>query len=101
VILSKEKELHVLQQSFNELVQTLRTRENEKNLATQRLQYLREREEKPDAVFKKAEGQMTGIEESITFTQKQIEEEEDVLQGLTETTGKPAQGSGCQKDRGG
>ncbi|MBB1283957.1 chromosome segregation protein SMC [Flavisolibacter sp. BT320] len=80
--IEKEQELHALQQSFNELVQTLRTRENEKNLATQRLQYLREREENLTQFLSKAEGQMTGIEESIAFTQKQITEEEEVLQGL-------------------
>ncbi|HEV7330741.1 MAG TPA: chromosome segregation protein SMC [Flavisolibacter sp.] len=79
--IEKEQDLHTLQQSFNELVQTLRTRENEKNLATQRLQYLREREENLTQFLSKAEGQMTGIEESITFTQKQIAEEEEVLQG--------------------
>lgn len=80
--IEKERELHSLQQSFNELVQTLRTRENEKNLATQRLQYLREREENLSQFLSKAEGQMTGIAESISFTQKQITDEEEVLQGL-------------------
>ncbi|WP_121354604.1 chromosome segregation protein SMC [Flavisolibacter nicotianae] len=80
--IEKERELHSLQQSFNELVQTLRTKENEKNLATQRLQYLREREENLSQFLSRAEGQMTGIEESIAFTQKQIGEEEEVLKGL-------------------
>ncbi len=80
--IQKEQELHSLQQSFNELVQTIRTKENEKNLATQRLQYLREREENLSQFLNKAEGQITGIEESLSFTQKQISEEEGVLQGL-------------------
>lgn len=80
--IEKERELHSLQHSFNELVQTLRTKENEKNLATQRLQYLREREENLSQFLNKAEGQMTGIAESISFTQKQIIDEEEVLQGL-------------------
>jgi chromosome segregation protein len=74
--IQKERELHSLQQSFNELVQTLRTKENEKNLAAQRLQYLREREENLSQFLSRAEGQMTGIDESIQFTQKQIAEEE-------------------------
>ncbi|MDB5208083.1 MAG: smc, partial [Flavisolibacter sp.] len=78
--IEQEKELHLLQQSFNDLVQNLRTKENEKNLATQRLQYLREREESLSQFLSKAEGQMTGIEESISFTQKQIGEQDDVLQ---------------------
>ncbi len=80
--IEKERELHSLQQSFNELVQTLRTRENEKNLATQRLQYLHEREANLSQFLSRAEGQMTGLTESIVFTQKQIAEEEDVLQEL-------------------
>ncbi|RYZ24072.1 MAG: chromosome segregation protein SMC, partial [Chitinophagaceae bacterium] len=80
--IEKERELHSLQQSFNELVQNLRTKENEKNLATQRLQYLREREENLTQFLDKAEGQITGIDESITFTQKQIAEQEEVLQNL-------------------
>ena len=80
--IEKEKELHTLQQSFNELVQTLRTKENEKNLASQRLQYLREREENLAQFLNKAEGQVSGIEESILFTKQQLAEEDDVLQGL-------------------
>ncbi len=80
--IEREKELHTLQQSFNELVQNLRTKENEKNLATQRLQYLREREENLTQFLNRAEGQMAGIDESISFTKKQISEESDVLQKL-------------------
>ncbi|HEX8313820.1 MAG TPA: chromosome segregation protein SMC [Flavisolibacter sp.] len=80
--IEKERDLHALQQSFNELVQNLRTKENEKNLATQRLQYLREREENLSQFLNRAEGQINGIEESISFTQKQITEEEEVLQNL-------------------
>lgn len=78
----KEQELHDLQSSFNELVQGIRTKENEKNLSSQRLQYLREREENLSKFLSKAEGQITGIEESLRFTQKQIGDEEGVLQGL-------------------
>ena len=80
--IQKERDLHSLQQSFNELVQTLRTKENEKNLASQRLQYLHERENNLTQFLDKAEGQMTGLSESISFTQKQITEEEEVLKGL-------------------
>jgi chromosome segregation protein len=35
-LIEKEKELHSIQQEFNELVQQVRTRENEKNLSTGR-----------------------------------------------------------------
>ncbi|MFL5740004.1 MAG: chromosome segregation protein SMC [Flavisolibacter sp.] len=81
--IERENELHQLQQSFNELVQTVRTRENEKNLATQRLEYLRERESSLTQFLSRAEGQISGIEESIAFTQRQINEEEEMLSGLT------------------
>lgn len=80
--IEKEKELHSLQQSFNELVQNVRSKENEKNLASQRLEYLRERENNLAQFLNKAEGQINGIEESINFTQTQISEEESVLAGL-------------------
>ena len=81
--IEREQELHTLQHSFNELVQTVRTRENEKNLASQRLEYLKEREENLSQFLGKAEGQIQGIEESISFTKDQISEEEHTLSGLT------------------
>ncbi|HJW17110.1 MAG TPA: chromosome segregation protein SMC, partial [Flavisolibacter sp.] len=81
--ITREKELHTLQQGFNELVQTVRTRENEKNLAAQRLEYLKERETNLTQFLGKAEGQITGIEESINFTRQQLGEEEQTLESLT------------------
>ena len=80
--IDRENELHTLQQSFNELVQQIRTKENEKNLASQRLEYLREREGNLSQFLNRAEGQMSGIEESINFTQQQITEEESTLSNL-------------------
>ncbi len=81
--IEREKELHDLQQGFNELVQQVRTRENEKNLAAQKLEYLRERETNLSQFLGKAEGQIAGIAESIAFTHLQIEEEESTLKNLT------------------
>jgi chromosome segregation protein len=81
--ITREKELHTLQQGFNELVQTVRTRENEKNLAAQRLEYLKERETNLTQFLGKAEGQITGIDESINFTRQQLGEEEQTLESLT------------------
>src|SRR5206468_9928953 len=52
-------------------------------LATQRLEYLRERESSLTQFLSRAEGQISGIEESIAFTQRQINEEEEMLAGLT------------------
>ncbi|MBS1655649.1 MAG: AAA family ATPase, partial [Bacteroidetes bacterium] len=82
--IEKERQLQSMQHAFNELVQSVRSKENEKNLAAQRLEYLKERETNLAEFLQKAEGQLKGIEESIGFTQLQVEEEDKSLEGLTE-----------------
>jgi len=82
--IEKERSLQSLQYTFNELVQQVRTRENEKNLAAQRLEYLRERETSLKQFLQKAEGQLKGIDESIGFTKLQLDEEVKGLDGLSE-----------------
>jgi chromosome segregation protein len=82
--IEREQELHTMQQAFNELVQQVRTKENEKNLASQRLEYLKERATSLQDFLNKAGGQITGIEESIHFTQKQLTEENEALTDITE-----------------
>lgn len=82
--IEKERALHSMQASFNELVQQVRTRENEKNLAAQRLEYLNERETSLRQFLEKAGGQVSGIAESIGFTQAQLKDEEAALEGLNE-----------------
>ena len=77
--IEKEKELQNLQHEFNNLIQNLRTKENDKNLAQQRLVYLKEKETSLDTFLQKAGGQLTGIDESIGFTQQQITEEDNQL----------------------
>ncbi|MEI9809351.1 MAG: hypothetical protein WDO16_16595 [Bacteroidota bacterium] len=69
--IEKERQLQSMQHSFNDLVQQVRTKENEKNLAAQRLEYLKEREGNLKEFLQKAEGQLKGIDESIGFTQLQ------------------------------
>ena len=81
--IEREKALHSMQQSFNELVQQVRTKENEKSLASQRLEHLKERSTGLQDFLAKAGGQITGIEESIVFTEQQIKDEEGALEGLT------------------
>ena len=54
----------------------LRTKENEKNLAAQRLNFLKEKEASLEEFLQKSEGQLKGLEESILFTQQQVTEEE-------------------------
>lgn len=82
--IEKERALQSMQHTFNELVQTVRTKENEKNLSAQRLEYLKEREGSLKEFLQKAEGQLKGIDESIAFTTLQVEEEEKSLEGLSE-----------------
>ena len=74
--IEKEKILQQQQHAFNELNNTVRERENQKNLSSQRLQYLQERETNLKDFLEKAEGQLKGIEESIIFTKQQIGDEE-------------------------
>ncbi|MEO6135095.1 MAG: chromosome segregation protein SMC [Ginsengibacter sp.] len=74
--IEREKELQQQQHTFNELNNSVRERENKKNLSAQRLQYLNERENNLKEFLLKAEGQLKGIDESIHFTQQQIGDEE-------------------------
>lgn len=78
----EEKALQLLQQSYNELINNIRTKENDKNLAQQRLQYLREKEKSLNDFLSKAGGQSAGLEESIKFSSLQITEEESTLLAL-------------------
>lgn len=82
--IEKERQLQSMQHAFNDLVQQVRTKENDKNLAAQRLEYLKEREGNLKEFLQKAEGQLKGIDESIGFTQLQVQEESTALEGLNE-----------------
>ncbi len=84
LFIEKEKELQSMQHAFNEMLQHVKTKENEKNLAAQRLDHLKEREEGLQDFLQKAGGQQQGIEESIAFTGTQLEEETRALEGMNE-----------------
>jgi len=77
--IEEEKALQAMQATFNELVNNIRSKENEKNLAQQRLQYLKEKEASLNDFLSKAGGQSAGLEESIRFSAQQIAEEEAKL----------------------
>lgn len=77
--IEKERSLQQQQHAFNELNNTVRLRENEKNLSSQRLQYLKERETSLKDFLLKAEVQLKGINESIVFTTQQVTDEEQKL----------------------
>jgi len=80
--IEKERLLQTMQHGFNDLVQKLRTHENEKKLATQKLQYLKEKEVSLQAFLDKAESQLSGIDESIEITSLQLTGEEGKLSYL-------------------
>lgn len=80
--IEKEKALQQQQHVFNELNNTVREKENEKNLSSQRLQYLRERENSLKEFLQKAEGQLKGIGDSIDFTKLQITDEDKKFEEL-------------------
>jgi chromosome segregation protein len=82
--IEKERALQSMQHSFNDLLQNLRTKENEKNLASQRLNFLKEKEGSLQEFLDKGEGQLSRLDESIVFTRQQVEEEENKLSGLQE-----------------
>lgn len=78
--IEKERALQSMQHEFNDLLQVLRSRENDKNLASQRLNFLQEKESSLQEFLQKSEGQLKGLEESIAFTSLQVEEEEGKLE---------------------
>ena len=78
----KEKQLQTLQHAFNELIQQLRNKEGEKNLVSQRLNFLQEKESNLQDFLSKGSGQVKGLEESVHFTDKQVEEEVEKLSEL-------------------
>jgi chromosome segregation protein len=86
--IERERALQGLQHEFNDLVQKLRTQENEKKLATQKLQYLKEKEVNLQSFLDRAEGQLSGLDESIEFTSLQLIEEESKLIHLQQQVDK-------------
>ncbi len=80
--IEKERQLQSMQHAFNDMMQTVRTKENEKNLSAQRLEHLREKETSLKDFLQKAEGNLKGIDESIGFTNMQVEEEQQLLEKL-------------------
>ncbi len=78
----KERQLQALQHAFNELVQQLRNKESEKNLVSQRLNFLQEKESNLHDFLSKGTGQVKGLEESVHFTENQVSEEDIKLHQL-------------------
>ncbi len=83
-LLEEERTLQQRQLAFNERIQQLRTLESEKSLAQQRLEHLQEKQGSLSDFLQKATAQVAGLQESITFSQQQIQEEEKALGQLEE-----------------
>ena len=69
-----------MQHSFNDLLQNLRSKENDKNLAAQRLDYLNDKEKSLQEFLERAEGQLKTIGDSIEYTKLQVVDEEKIFQ---------------------
>lgn len=82
--IEKEKALQQLQQSFNILLDSVRKKENEKNLSSQKLQHLEERKAGLYEFINKSDEQLKALKESIEFTSQQVKEEELKTSGLDE-----------------
>ncbi len=80
--IAQEKALQEMQHAFNELLSELRSKESDKSLTAQRLQYLKERETSLNEFLLKAGGQLKGLDESIQFTSLQIKDDEVKLEEL-------------------
>jgi len=78
----KEKALQQMQHSYNEMLDKVRNKENEKSLSSQRLVHLKERKAGLDEFLNKSEGQVKGLEESISFTGTQVTDEESKVAEL-------------------
>jgi len=74
--IEQEKALQQMQHAFNDMLDGLRSKESDKNLSAQRLQYLKERENSLNEFLQKAGGQLKGLDESIQFTSNQIKDDE-------------------------
>ncbi|MEJ7610468.1 MAG: AAA family ATPase [Ferruginibacter sp.] len=80
--IEKEKALQQMQHAFNDMLDKVRSKENEKNLSSQKLQHLKETKSNLDEFLQKASGQLKGLEESIAFTGNQVQEEESRIEEL-------------------
>ncbi|MEO6488319.1 MAG: chromosome segregation protein SMC, partial [Ferruginibacter sp.] len=78
----KEKALQQMQHAYNEMLDKVRNKENEKSLSSQKLLHLKERQSGLHEFIKKAGGQLSGLEESIGFTSLQINDEQLKLEEL-------------------
>ena len=82
LLIQREQELNGLQKQFNAMVNQLRQLENDKKLAAQKSDHLKEREKNLKDFLAGAGGQAERYEESISLSEKQIADETFTLETL-------------------
>ena len=80
----KEKALQLMQHAYNDMLDKVRSKESEKSLSSQRLQHLKERKTNLDEFLTRSAGQVQGLEESISFTGTQVNDESVKVEELAE-----------------
>ena len=78
----KEVILQTVQQAYNQLLQTLRAKENERNLAKQKLHYQQEKETGIKEFLLVANEQLASLNHAIEQTTNSVQEEEDEVYQL-------------------
>lgn len=76
-LIAEEQELARAQKQFNELLGRIRSLESEKQLSAQHLRHLQGREQDLKTYLNNAETQLKQLNELVTLSAKQIEEEEE------------------------
>lgn len=77
--IEQERALQSMQQAFNQMLQNLRLKENDKNLAQQQLKFLAEKETNLKDFLQKSEGQLESLRDSVVYTSEQLESEKEQL----------------------
>ncbi|MGH2643546.1 MAG: chromosome segregation protein SMC, partial [Chitinophagaceae bacterium] len=85
---AKEKALQELQHTFNDLVNQVRSHENDKKLAEQQLTYLQNQKKSSEEFLSDADKRLQGLYEAIAAGEKQSKEEEETLASMNETLEK-------------
>ncbi len=78
----QERALQKMQHSYNELLQNLRTQENERNLAIQRFEHLKEKETGYKIFLERAEGRVSDLSQGIETASLQFTEAQEILDEL-------------------
>jgi chromosome segregation protein len=83
-LVEKEQLLQQQQAQFNTLINELRTAESNKSLLQQKMDFIAEKKESVEQFLVKAQAQLKGLEESVVFSEKQINDEQTRLTELEE-----------------